>query len=70
MYRDIEKLIRITLEERTTMLPDGEKLEILARCLDRSGGEAFRLRLVSMMKETRRLFVDISQRIATSPTNR
>jgi glutamate-ammonia-ligase adenylyltransferase len=32
VYREIEKLMRITLEERGSILPEGQRLELLGRC--------------------------------------
>jgi glutamate-ammonia-ligase adenylyltransferase len=63
-YRQIEKLLRITLEERTSILPDGEKTDLLARCLGGTTGDALVSRLGTTMKGVRSLFLDISNRIA------
>ncbi len=65
LYRRVETLMRITLEERGTILPEGKKMETLARCLDGSGEEALRVRLTGAMKETRGLFQELSRRIAS-----
>jgi len=65
LYRNVEKLMRITLEERGTILPGGKKMETLARCLDGSGEQLLRMRLAGAMKETRELFQDLSRRIAS-----
>ncbi len=62
-YRDTEKLMRITLEERGSVLPDGAALETLTRCLIGSSGDALRTRLASSMKETRDLFLEVAARM-------
>jgi glutamate-ammonia-ligase adenylyltransferase len=64
-YRRVETLLRITLEERGTILPEGKKMETLARCLDGSGEQALKVRLTGAMNETRKLFHGLSRRIAS-----
>jgi glutamate-ammonia-ligase adenylyltransferase len=63
-YRQIEKLMRITLEERTSILPDDERMTLLARCLDGTTGDALTSRIVATMKRVRSMFIDASARIA------
>jgi glutamate-ammonia-ligase adenylyltransferase len=62
-YREIEKMMRICLEEKSSVLPDGEKLERLARCLDGTSGAVFQEGLLVEMKRVRRLFLAICQRL-------
>ncbi len=62
-YRETEKLMRITLEERGSTLPAGAGLETLARCLIGSSGDALQSRLASSMKQVRDLFLDAAARI-------
>jgi glutamate-ammonia-ligase adenylyltransferase len=64
LYREIEKLMRITLEERGSVLPEGRNLTLLARCLDRSTPAELRNRLSKEMHGIRKAFLEISQRIA------
>lgn len=64
LYRRLETLQRITLEERGTILPDGRKLETLSSCFDRSTGSALRQHVAAAMKETRRMFLEIAGRFA------
>jgi glutamate-ammonia-ligase adenylyltransferase len=63
-YRDAVNLMRITLEERGSVLPGGAALETLARCLIGASGEALRSRLGSNMKETRALFLKATGRMS------
>lgn len=62
-FRKLELLIRLTLEERSTVLPGGKALEVLAACVDRSTAVALHARVASTMKDTRQLFLLVSQRI-------
>lgn len=64
LYRRIETYLRITLEERGTILPDEEKLETLARHMGTDGGKLHR-EVASTMTDVRRTFLDLSSRIAT-----
>ncbi len=59
--REVEKLLRLTLEEKGTVLPEGEKLELLARCAGESSGNALRKRLVSMADQTRNRFLAVAR---------
>jgi glutamate-ammonia-ligase adenylyltransferase len=64
LYRQLETLLRITLDDRSTLLPEGATLDLLAACLDgRTSGEHLRTRLGTMMKETRALFLTHSHRL-------
>jgi glutamine synthetase adenylyltransferase len=63
-YRQIEKLLRITLEERTSILPDVEGMELLARCLNGTTGEQLTSRVAATMKTVRTAFTEVSRRIA------
>jgi glutamate-ammonia-ligase adenylyltransferase len=56
--RDIEKFIRVALEERTTILPEGRNLRILARLLGFRTGEELERSVRSSMKQTRMLFLE------------
>jgi len=62
-YRRLETLHRITLEDRSTILPNGEKLELLAGFFDRRGGEALKMDVGGMMKEVRTMFISITQHV-------
>ena len=63
LYRRLETLHRITLEDRSTILPDGEKLELLAGFLDRRGGETLKIDVAGMMKEVRTMFISNTQHV-------
>jgi glutamate-ammonia-ligase adenylyltransferase len=60
MYRRLELLIRIGLEDRGWVLPQGEKLQRLARLYDGSSGTALQSRVSATMKRVRREFLEIA----------
>ena len=60
MYRRLELLIRIGLEDRGWVLPQGEKLRRLARLYDGSSGTALQSRVGATMKRVRQEFLDIA----------
>ncbi len=64
LYRQIEKFIRVTLEEPGTLLPDGSKLDLLARLVGVGSGDALRIRIDSTMQQTREMFLEINQRLS------
>jgi len=66
MYRELAMFMRITLDERASILPEGEKLESLARVVDGSKGDEFSARVVSTMAEVRKAFLEISNRYLIS----
>lgn len=68
-YREAEKLMRITIEERGSVLPSDGALETLARCLIGSSGEALRTRLASSMRQVRALFLDVAARMEKVDAN-
>jgi glutamate-ammonia-ligase adenylyltransferase len=61
--REVEKLLRLTLEEKGTVLPEGEKLEVLARCFDGSSGSSLREQLLSMAGHTRDRFLAMARKL-------
>jgi [glutamine synthetase] adenylyltransferase / [glutamine synthetase]-adenylyl-L-tyrosine phosphorylase len=63
-YREVVKLMCITLEEPGSVLPTGPSLETLARCLIGSSGDDLRNRLTSSMKQTRTIFLDVASRLS------
>jgi glutamate-ammonia-ligase adenylyltransferase len=60
MYRRLEILLRIGLEERGWVLPEGEKLRRLALLYDGSPGASLESRLISTMKRVREEFLEIA----------
>jgi glutamate-ammonia-ligase adenylyltransferase len=60
MYRRLELLIRISLEDRGWALPGGEKLQRLARLYDGSSGMALESRVAATMKRVRQEFLEIA----------
>ncbi len=63
-YRTLETHIRITLEERGTILPEGEKLEILATCVEGSQGATLKQHVSDTMRNVREAFLAISQQFS------
>jgi glutamate-ammonia-ligase adenylyltransferase len=64
LFREIEKLIRISLEEPGSFLPIGPKLALLSRLLGHASADSFRGEVASMMKQVRRMFLEITERIS------
>ncbi len=64
LLRSVETLVRITLEERGTVLPDGEKLDVLAKLLQFPQGETFRRHLRTLMKKVHQMFLTRADRLA------
>jgi len=60
-FRRIELMMRLTLEERSTVLPIGEKLELLAKVLGMTNGEELRSRVAESMKSVRTHFLQIAK---------
>jgi len=66
-YREIEKMMRICLEERSAVIPEGDKLERLARCLEGASGADFLRSLTADMKLVRKIFLAICGRLGARP---
>ena len=64
-YRIVEKTIRIMFDERSTLLPEERKLEILSRALSFPTSDALRTAVRSHMKATRTLFLRIADRFSS-----
>jgi glutamine synthetase adenylyltransferase len=58
-------MMRLTLEERTTVLPIGEKLEMLARMLGMERGEELRALLAENMKIVRLRFLQTAKSLSS-----
>ncbi|MGB5875570.1 MAG: DUF294 nucleotidyltransferase-like domain-containing protein [Bacteroidota bacterium] len=63
VYRKLELLMRITIEDRSTVVPEGSQLEVLARCHDRTGGAELTDRLRATAKQVRKTFLEVSERL-------
>jgi glutamate-ammonia-ligase adenylyltransferase len=61
LYRRIELMMRLSLEDRSTILPTGGKLELLASALGVSTGEELRTTVVENMKDVRSHFLQIAR---------
>jgi glutamine synthetase adenylyltransferase len=64
LYRCIELMMRLSLEDRSTMLPTGEKLELLAGVLGVSTGEELRTTVAENMKNVRSHFLQIAKALS------
>jgi glutamate-ammonia-ligase adenylyltransferase len=56
--RKVELFTRIVLEERTTILPEGEKLDLLASAVAGTDGKSFRSSVQDTMKKIRAIFLE------------
>lgn len=65
VFRRIETLMRLTVEERGSTLPAGERLEVLSRVFNGSDGSEFTALLQSSMKNVRQNFIHLSQALLT-----
>jgi glutamate-ammonia-ligase adenylyltransferase len=63
-YREVELYLRIALEESGSFVPDGQRLDTLARCLGRRQGEELKREIETIMKRTRQKFLSVSERLA------
>ncbi len=61
-YRNIEKHLRITLEERGNLIPDDSRLWTLARCMGEKDPGKFTAGVRERMKHTRECFLSIARR--------
>ena len=58
--RRIETFMRLTVEDRGSILPEGEKLELLSKVFGESGSSEFTALVHSLMNETRQSFIHLS----------
>jgi len=63
LFRQAETVMRLTLEERTTILPQGDPLELLAAMMQRPSGAALHEEIRSAMVRVRALLTTVSERI-------
>jgi glutamate-ammonia-ligase adenylyltransferase len=63
-FREVEKLIRLTLEERSAILPVDDKLNIIAACMGIGTGKELADQISRVMKQVRKHFLEISDRFA------
>ena len=64
MFRRLELLLRTGLEDKGSILPEGEALDLLARLYDGSTGAALASRVAAAMKRVRTTFLDVAGRLA------
>lgn len=65
-FRRIELMMRLVFEERSTILPEAEKLKLLAGVLGMPGGEQLRAQVAEHMKSTRSQFLQIASKLSSS----
>ena len=65
-YRRIELMMRLALEERSTLLPAGDSLELLARILGVLGGEELHNQVTANMRAVRSHFLQIARILASN----
>lgn len=63
MLRKLEKLLRLTLEQSGTVLPEGDGFGRIACCAGFDGDQQLREKVETGMRETRKLFLTIMGRI-------
>jgi hypothetical protein len=59
-------MMRLVFEERSTILPEAEKLNLLAGVLGMPGGEQLRAQVAEHMKSTRSQFLQIASKLSSS----
>jgi glutamate-ammonia-ligase adenylyltransferase len=62
-YRRLEMLMRITIEDRSTVLPQGPQLEVLARCHNRTDGADLTKALRRTAEHVRKTFLEVTGRL-------
>jgi [glutamine synthetase] adenylyltransferase / [glutamine synthetase]-adenylyl-L-tyrosine phosphorylase len=62
LFRETEAAMRLTLEQHGAVLPEGEKLDMLARFMRGESAREFFSRCTSTMNSVRRTFLDVAQR--------
>jgi [glutamine synthetase] adenylyltransferase / [glutamine synthetase]-adenylyl-L-tyrosine phosphorylase len=65
-FREIELLMRMVLEVGGSVIPDGEKLALLAQCEGGGGGAEFADRCAQEMRKVRRLFLHVAEQFQGS----
>jgi glutamate-ammonia-ligase adenylyltransferase len=66
LYRRIELMMRLSLEDRSTILPMGDKLELLSGILGVSTSAELRTTVSENMKDVRSLFLQIAKVLSLS----
>ena len=62
MYRRLELLLRVTLEERSSILPAGGRLDTLARRYGMKSGADLTAQVTRTMREVREMFLRVADR--------
>jgi glutamine synthetase adenylyltransferase len=66
LFRKVERLLRLVLEERGSILPEGEQLERLARFADAPGGAALHDTVRATMQRTRAMFLAVCDSLSST----
>jgi glutamate-ammonia-ligase adenylyltransferase len=64
LYGAVQKTLRLALEERGSLLPEGERLDLLARLLKEADGESLKEKVEETMSRVRRLFLKVTGRLS------
>lgn len=59
--RELEKFLRVALEDRGSVLPEDKPLELLAGCVGAADGAGLRDQVRAMMKENRRILLSVAR---------
>ena len=65
LLRHVEAGVRLILEDRGSILPDGHRLDLLARCLGRKSGAQLLAQLTETATDVRRTFTQFCTRLET-----
>lgn len=63
LYRRLELLLRVALEERSSVLPAGERLDVLARRFGVKNGSELTMLVAGTMRQVRAVFLAVGNRI-------
>jgi glutamate-ammonia-ligase adenylyltransferase len=63
LYRRLELLLRVVQEERTSILPQDARLDVLARCCGETDGPTLTSHVLRTMREVRKVFLQVTDRV-------
>ena len=66
LFRRVELMMRLVLEDRSTILPEGEKLELLARTLGLADGDGLWAQVSDASRNVRGKFLQVAGRLSSS----
>ena len=65
-FRRIELMMRLVLEDRNTILPEGEKCDLLARTLGMPDGESLRVQVGNATRNVRKQFLQTAKLLSST----